>query len=187
MRWCWLDIRNMQVEEYENYYELMTQDKKERVNRYRFVDDKKRTVAGEILARQMISQWCQVEETFITFSGNQYGKPYAIDLPVHFNISHSSNLVVCAIDDNPVGIDVELIREIDLSIARRVCTKHELEYVYSGQFYKRFFRVWTLKEAYFKCAGTGITEFKEVDVFRDISKKECIYLGEYVVSIVTGN
>lgn len=194
MRWVQYDIRNMSNADYEKYYTLMDQNKRERVDRYLYMDDKKRTVAGEMLARREISQWCQVNESSITFSVNQYGKPYIQNPSVHFNISHSGDMVVCAIDHMPIGIDVEKIRQIDLSVAKRICTEREQEYLnncksyerFKDDIYKCFFEIWTLKEAYFKCNGTGITEFKKVDVFRNVKRKECIWIGEYVVSVVTG-
>lgn len=188
MRWLQYDIRQLSEGEYEKYYGFMSQAKQERIERYRQADDKKRSVVGEMLARQLIAGWCQVEQSSITFLTKQYGKPYVQDLPVHFNISHSGDMVVCVIDDNPVGIDVEKVRHINLSVVKRVCTEMELEYVFCSKqdIYKRFFEIWTLKEAYFKCIGTGITELKEVDVFRDVNRKESFWLGEYVVSIVVG-
>lgn len=196
MKWRWFDIRKLEASEYEKYYGFLAQTKKERVGRYLFEDDRKRTVAGEMLARQMISKRCSVNESDIRFAIGEHGKPYALDLSIHYNISHSGNLVVCAVDKRPVGIDVEQIREIDLSVAKRICTENECKYIRAdGEFeylfgsssqdvYKRFFEVWTMKEAYVKYVGTGITRLKEIDVLQDVDKKVCISIGRYVISIV---
>ncbi|MHB8170251.1 MAG: 4'-phosphopantetheinyl transferase family protein [Thermincolia bacterium] len=42
-----------------------------------------------------------------------------------FNISHSGDLVVCAVDYQPVGIDVELIDKPHLEVAERFFTRDE--------------------------------------------------------------
>lgn len=159
------DIRDLTDEEYAYWYSLMNADKRKRVDRFRIIDDKKRTVAGEMLARKAIAGWCSVEPESITFAIGVYGKPYAVDLDVEFNISHSGDMVVCAVDDKPVGIDIEQIRPIDLSIAKRVCTAKELIYIFGykptetdfvytedEEILTRFFEVWTKKEACYKCS-----------------------------------
>lgn len=56
----------------------------------------------------------------IVFQTEGNGKPVVRHIPsFHFNLSHSGDWVVCAIDDAPVGIDIEEIKPIDLAIAKR--------------------------------------------------------------------
>lgn len=90
---------------------------------------------------------------------NEYGKPYA-EGDLHFNISHSDNILVLVTDSSPVGVDVERIREIDLNVTRKFATESEREYIFAGETdlekYRRFFTVWTLKEAYIKAEGEGM-------------------------------
>ena len=163
MKWYKYDIRDLTDEEYAYWYSLMNVDKQRRVDCFRVIDDKKRTVAGEMLARKAIAEWCGVEPESITFAIGEHGKPYAVDLNVEFNISHSGDMVVCAVDAHPVGIDIELIRPIDLSVAKRVCTDEELLYIFGHkptnadfvytkdeEILMRFFEMWTRKEANFK-------------------------------------
>ncbi len=194
MKWYKYDIQDLTDAEYDKWYLLMNEDKQRRVDRFRFIDDKKRTVAGEMLARKAIAEWCRVIPESIIFDIKEHGKPYAKDLPVEFNISHSGNMVVCAVDDKPVGIDIELIRPIDLAIAKRICTKNELMYLFghvpveedfactpNHEMLMRFFEIWTAKEAYGKCSGTGVSCLG-AEVL-EISKMN-IALGNYYVCIV---
>lgn len=170
MKWYKYDIRDLNDTEYNKWYSLMSTDKQRRVDRFRFVDDKKRTVVGEMLARKAIAEWCGVSPESISFGKKEQGKPYAKDLTVEFNISHSGDMVVCAVDDKPVGIDIEQIRPIDLSVAKRICADDELLYLFGytpterdftyttdTKILTRFFELWTAKEAYGKCIGEGIT------------------------------
>lgn len=197
MKWYKYDIRDLSKAEYEKWYSLMTMDKQQRVDRFRFADDRKRTVAGEMLARKAIAEWCHVSEEEIQFGKSEYGKPFAIGLDVEFNISHSGDMVVCAVDNDPVGIDVELIRPIDLNVIQRICTENEITYVLGDNLSKnsfckitnysvlsRFFEIWTLKEAYGKLMGTGITErcVGDVSILCNVTR---YMLDGYIVTIGT--
>ncbi len=92
-----------------------------------------------------------------------------------------------------VGIDIERIRDVDERLIRYVCSEKELEYVFAGnnqnETTKRFFRIWTVKEAYFKCLGTGITNLKSICIFDDEikQKSESFYYQDYAVSIYNKN
>ena len=46
--------------------------------------------------------------TKLRFGIGSHGKPYVIGYEqVHFNISHSDNICICAVDDMPIGIDIQ--------------------------------------------------------------------------------
>lgn len=184
MKWYKYDIRNLSDVKYCKWYSLMSEEKQRRVDRFRFENDKKRTIVGEMLARKTISEWCNVEPESIVFSTKEYGKPYAKNLSVEFNISHSDNMVLCAVSDVPVGVDIEKIRPVDISVIKRVCNNDELEYVLQDNSYKRFFEIWTFKEAYFKCIGTGITNFSSVNYFHCKKKTLKKNFNGYIVHIV---
>jgi 4'-phosphopantetheinyl transferase len=78
----------------------------------------------------------------------------------HFNISHSGDWVVCAVDNLPVGIDVEKIHDVDLNLSARFFSEEEHKYLLSLEISKRrnsFFELWTLKESYIKADGRGLS------------------------------
>ena len=193
MKWYKYDIRDLTDADYNKWYSLMSEDKQQRVDRFRFVDDRKRTVAGEMLARKAIAEWCSVAPESITFGIKEHGKPYAKDLAVEFNISHSGNMVVCAVDDKPIGIDIEQIRPIDLIVAKRICTDKELLYIFGHtptendftyttdtKILTRFFELWTAKEAYVKCFGLGIANAKNTPVK---TSRDVIISKKFIISI----
>ncbi len=100
--------------------------------------------------------------TEYTLRTGKYGKPYAVSggKRFFFNISHSHGLLALAADNVPVGIDVELVRDMDLKASRKFAAESESEYIFSGKTEEekkeRFFRIWTLKEAYVKAVGKGL-------------------------------
>lgn len=191
--WYKFDIRTISDDEYNKWYQMMSKDKKQRVDKLCLNDDKKRTVVGEMLVRKAISELFSTPPESIVFGVKENGKPFAKDIPIEFNISHSGNMVVCAISDTPVGIDIEQIRPVDLSVAKRICTENELIYIFGKkpetlefkissdkEILRRFFKIWTTKEAYAKNIGAGIKSIKT-----DTSKilAETFYFDDYVLSI----
>ena len=76
---------------------------------------------------------------------------------VHFNISHSGGYIAVAVSDHPVGIDVETKSDPDLKVTARFYSEAEQVAVRAAEDpQKAFRRLWTRKEAYVKCTGTGI-------------------------------
>lgn len=195
MKWYKYDIRDLSEAEYSKWFFLMNEEKQRKVNRFRFEDDKKRTVAGEMLARKAIAGWCNISAEEIVFGTHENGKPFAEHFDVEFNISHSGNIVVCAVDDKPIGIDVEQIRPVNLKIAKRIYTQDELFYLFGfnpaeadfsispdNEMLKRFFELWTAKEANLKYIGTGITDnLKTLSVNSEKTEKE--FFEDYVITI----
>lgn len=156
--------------------------------------DKKMTLAGEFLARQMIASYSGIPFDKIEISETEKGKPYAVNCPLHFSISHSVDMVAVAISDIEIGIDIQKCRPVSEKLVKRVCIPDEAAYVLDGmpekeQFsekqVERFFEIWTAKEAYFKCIGTGITKFQSVNTFSDELEKEKIKIGDYILNAVT--
>lgn len=88
------------------------------------------------------------------------GKPYFSKVDLQFNISHSKGMAAIVIDNNKCGIDIEKIRETDFKIANRFFNDNEKNYINQSvsieEKTKRFFEIWTGKEAYTKYLGCGL-------------------------------
>lgn len=193
MKWYKFDIREFDNDEYNKWYSLLSKEKQQYVDSLRCDDDKKRSVAGEMLARKAIAEWCSVNIESILFEKAKHGKHFAKNLNIEFNISHSGDMVVCAVNDTPVGIDIEKIRPIDLKVAKRICTDQELyhlfrhtptendfKYTEDAELLTRFFKIWTAKESCGKCNGKGLADAKKTDC----SNVESFTVNnEYVLSI----
>lgn len=157
----------------EQYHDLLTKiafDKRERLERFRYFEDAERSLLGDILIRTLIAKYNFNDNKKIVFSTNKYGKPYLEGNPdMHFNVSHSGIKVACAICDVPIGIDIENVKPIDLTIAERCFTQAEYDFINNAnnaeQKYHRFYSIWTKKEAYIKQRGIGLhIPFKSFDV-----------------------
>jgi 4'-phosphopantetheinyl transferase len=97
----------------------------------------------------------------LVFLKGEHGKPYLKDYPhIHYNISHTDDLIVCGIGSQEIGIDVEKIRPFYKNIVKKVFSETErkhLEALPEEAYAEYFFRIWTLKESYVKAIGCGIT------------------------------
>lgn len=93
-------------------------------------------------------------------------KPYlrtSCDLQdeIHFNVSHSGGLWICAVGKHKVGIDIQRIVHAHYEkISDRYFTENEQEFVKkNGR--TGFFRIWACKEAWAKHFGLSI--FKVIE------------------------
>ena len=197
MEWFKCNINNLSFVDYEKWFSLMADKKKGQINRMRHEDDKKRSVVGEMLVKNAVYDISGVPIEKLTLKTTENGKPYIEISDIHFNISHCEDWVVCAIHNKPIGIDIEKIRPINLKIAKRFFTADEQNYVFSGipkeedfdktadsDMLKRFFEVWTGKEAYLKYKGTGITDNLNA-LYVNENNLITEYFDDYVVRIYT--
>ncbi len=86
------------------------------------------------------------------------GKPYFLDSPWHFSISHTKNHVFAALADCPVGIDCEEVdRILPEKLAGRILSPGELaQWEKAPDKNRALCTFWVLKEAAAKCSGRGI-------------------------------
>lgn len=135
-----------------------------RVKSYINMEDKLRSLLGELLIRIKISEKIGVDINEVSISRSNLGKPY-LDAPhqnIHFNISHASNWVACAVSDCPIGIDIENTRRfvdckakniIDMILTPREISQLEALDISEKAFY--LCEKWTQKESYVKALGVG--------------------------------
>ena len=91
------------------------------------------------------------------WAAERYGKPYLKNADVHFSISHSGCVAMCAVGETPVGVDIERVRPISEGVAMRIMSdKERSAYALAEDREDFFYKVWTLKEAYVKYSGKGL-------------------------------
>ena len=75
------------------------------------------------------------------------------------SLSHTRGWAVCAFSDIPVGVDIEALRIVQGSVARRVLCQAELKaFERMGEKSSRFLlERWVMKEAFLKLKGTGLS------------------------------
>lgn len=141
----------------------LDRDEQDRAERFVFETDRAVFVAAHALLRHALGMI--FEDGAVHFRTDAHGKP-ELDLDfehgVHFNLSHTRGMVVCAIcRGHPVGVDVEAMdRGVDIEIlAKQYFAASEHELIVKAPLQSRaeiFFRLWTLKEAMLKAIGLGL-------------------------------
>jgi 4'-phosphopantetheinyl transferase len=144
---------------YDDLLQVISKENREKCRRFKFREDALRTLYGELILRYVLCRKLSFENEDIEILRSNEGKPYLKGFPIHFNISHSGDFVVCAFSEEEVGVDIEKIKEVDFKIAKRFFSKQECEDLFAKEENERldyFFSLWTLKESYLKWMGKGM-------------------------------
>ncbi len=151
----------LEKSKFERLVSCVSAEKHDRIGRFYRYEDALRTLIGDILARYLLCRRLTVRNQELAFGVNHYGKPYLTNYTgVEFNISHSGKWVACAVDDLPVGIDVEQIKPVGMDIAERFLSKEEFGCLTAKGIAEReayFYALWVLKESYIKAIGEGLS------------------------------
>lgn len=189
------NIENLTDSEYEKWFSLMTKEKQERVSKYKDIERRKCSVAGEKLIKEYIGNALNIAPEELEFLADANGKPYIENCEIHFNISHCENILAYAFSDEEIGIDIERIRPISLNILKRFFSEEEQEYVLghtpspedynkceNEEILERFYKIFTLKEAICKKSGIGIKGIQDTDTlpFLEYAFKK----NDFIISII---
>ena len=158
----------------------------EKAERFRFENGQLLSIAAGYMMFQGLGLQSEGALSF-----TKEGKPYAEGYPA-FNVSHSGEMAVMVMEagaaqgTSPVGsgaaqgpgtvklgVDTEQVGERHMSVARRAFSGRESEWMLSAENEtdrrRRFYRLWTLKEAVMKAAGLGLSmdplSFEVMDLF----------------------
>jgi 4'-phosphopantetheinyl transferase len=91
----------------------------------------------------------------------RHEKPVLRDYPhIHFNLSHCKRGVMCVIDDEPIGCDIEEIEDtLDIDLCHFCYNDSEVADITSAEEpCVAFTKLWTMKEAVLKLTGEGIND-----------------------------
>ncbi|MPM34651.1 4'-phosphopantetheinyl transferase Sfp [bioreactor metagenome] len=153
-------IKEVSEEILEELIKFISKEKKSKLQKLKHREDKLRSLIGEILVRYVIGENTIIEVNDIIFETNIYGKPYLRNYSdFHFNISHSGDFVICAIDNKPIGVDIEKVIPLEYeAIANNFFTTREMNYIKRENLrnqLSKFYEIWTIKESYVKAYGQG--------------------------------
>ncbi|MGN0390300.1 MAG: 4'-phosphopantetheinyl transferase family protein [Wujia sp.] len=162
----------------EHYAELLAMlypERRERVKAFRREEPAYISMTAGLLLQELVQSRLGISPSELVLEKNECGKPSVKGHPdFYFNLSHAGDYVVLGHGDAPLGIDIERIREKNEKVAKRCFTEQEYAYVLDGDEdaqRSRFYRLWTMKEAYLKLTGQGISvplNSFEIDPVRQI-------------------
>lgn len=142
-------------------------DERARMNKFHAAQHRHAYLVGHALLRGALARELDCDPASLEFEMNPYGKP-ALAMPslhpkLEFNLSHTDGLCVLAMSwHSRLGCDVESLkrRGLDVEIARKFFTPEESEEIATHPPEHQIYRLlsyWTLKEAYIKAEGQGLS------------------------------
>ena len=146
--------------------ELLSPCERERCRRFVVAHDRRDFTAAHALLRRVLSLHGGKSPPEWKFETNCHGKPRiaSAEAPaLLFNLSHTRGLVACAVAIGAeLGIDVEAIH--DTAVPREIASHffsqteiRQLDACPPADYAHRFIEFWTLKEAFIKAIGTGLS------------------------------
>lgn len=147
---------------------LLADDERARLDRFHFARDREVFLASRALQRRALSACVDgaVAPAAWRFAADAHDRPQivapALALPLAWNVANTVGLVACAVTlGRAIGIDVEPRRAdapadiVDSHFA--AAERAALRALPEAERPRRFVELWTLKEAYVKARGLGLS------------------------------
>ncbi len=152
----------------DSYSRWLSAEERARGERFVFEKDRLLHLLARVLVRTSLSRISAVDPREWQFTQTPHGRPEIVSPAfdgeaLRFNVSHTPGLVACAVSrTHDVGIDVEnASRTLPAAeLAQRFFSCSEAEHIASIDAplrQARFLALWTLKEAYLKARGFGLS------------------------------
>lgn len=157
---------------------------------------------SRVLTKSVLADKLGISPHEVNIQLHPNGKPFVQgSKAVHFNLTHSADVIILAVtEDGEIGIDVERVdHEFEWMRVDSVLASSEIEWIKQNEqidpfsVYQRFFQIWTLKEAYIKCTGEGMShhlkmlnfhvsaeQIQFLDLTNDAQNTEKHYFESYI-------
>ncbi len=123
-------------------------------------------LAWTLLEEECLSRGIRDVRSRIVYGSHH--KPFLKGNEIYFNLSHSGEYALCVVSDRPVGCDIQKIREPRQAVLAKSLSKDERDYILAAGDHEkavRFTRIWTLREAFVKYTGEGLSrDFKSFHI-----------------------
>ncbi len=152
------------LDRYRGDPDVLSAAESARFRRMRSVGKRREFLAGRSAMRRVLAPLIDADPRDVPIEHGGHGKPEIGDHEgLHFNLSHSGDQGLLAVGRRgPIGVDIELARpgRPFRRLARRFFAVPEFDWLDglpAADLADGFYRLWTLKEAYLKAIGTGLT------------------------------
>lgn len=156
-----LDVHQFSAAHFSAADALLSDDEQARAKK--IMRGKDEFIASRWLLRKVLAHYTAIAPKDLHFERTPKGKPFLTQANVSFSLSHSSHWAVLAVGRQDwMGVDIEasrLTRDL-LDIAQSFFHPEEfqqLKAISGPEQANYFYQLWTLKEAFLKALGTGIS------------------------------
>jgi 4'-phosphopantetheinyl transferase len=170
---------------WEAYWRILPAFMREKNNRYHRWQDRHAHLFGALLLVQGLKKFDIGYEILNDLQYTAHNRPF-LHHKIDFNISHSGNYVLCALDENlPVGVDIEEVRAIDFNDFNNVMSDDQMSIINaSSDPVRSFFTFWTIKECVIKADGRGLSiPLADIHIDNHVVEYDCRtwYVKELVI------
>ena len=163
---------------FENLIPLLPLKAKSKCQNYKRNEDKLLLLASYALLSKMLADkgYSAFQLADLLFS--EAGRPYFMDSPFDFNISHTDHCAaVVFLENGRVGIDIEVIKAVDLSDYEETFSEKEWQEINSSEHkINKFYDYWTLLESALKADGRGLSLLSSPEI--KIKKNQVVIDGK---------
>lgn len=157
---------------------MVSEQRREQALHYKHTFGQYCCLKAYLMLTELLAEWGRIHQLTIPthpiFLYNEYGAP-RIDNGPYISISHCKNGIAVAVNDTPIGIDIEAVRPLKGELMQKTMNPTEqAEIRKAEQADWQFIRLWTKKEAYLKMLGTGIIS----DLHHVLDNTDTIYWHE---------
>lgn len=151
--------------EMEKLRQLLDIDRQKKVSELKNEKEKNRSIFAGLLLRYAFLKagYCEQEWQNVRIERGEHGKPYIKEYSeFHYSLSHSGEWVICAVDKESVGADIQEIKPCTFRLAKRFYSKEESSRLIAMQEGDKdkaigmFYDMWSAKESVAKLTGIGI-------------------------------
>lgn len=144
---------------------ILSKDERERAWGFQFERDRECYIHSRVALRLLLGRYLRTAPQAVAIFAGSYGRPMlaARANGLQFNLSHSGDALLVGVTlHSPLGIDVELVRDVPdfLTIAKRHFAPSEIAELFRlapAQRCEGFYVTWTRKEAFIKALGLGLS------------------------------
>lgn len=153
------NIDKIKDEEIERLISMLPEQRKAQALRFKHKLGRKQCVVAYMLLCKGLREEYGIEEMPV-FEYGEHGKPSIVGHEdIHFNLSHCRKAVVCAISNEPIGVDIECTDRGNDNVIGYTMNEQERERIDNAEDRSReFVCLWTQKEALLKLTGEGIND-----------------------------
>ena len=137
-----------------------------------FKSDKRKT---EYLAARLALKTLFNKDTKIKYHSS--GQPY-IKEKTHLSISHSNTYLAVTLSEEPVGIDIEKPSDKLRHVVQRILSGKENIAFQKNSNLENACRLWSAKEAVFKCIGRREINYRDDIQITDLEEGRAHYLNK---------
>ena len=163
----------------------VSEQRRELAMRFLRESSRQQSLAAYLLLKKGLRMEYGIQENpILAFTAD--GKPFIENRPdIHFNLSHSKTVALCAISEQPVGADVEVLRPVSAQLIDYTMNEEERAWIQNSRNPdEAFMTLWTRKEAVLKLTGEGIRkDLKNVLDGNTLCQIETVSARNYIYSI----